>query len=256
MADGGQSAATGGGRASGGASAGAPAFQLPRVQARNLSDEVHGILRAAILTQDIPAGTRLYEAELASQLSVSRAPIREALRVLEHEGLVQSFPRRGAIVVAVPEDEIQTFYQLRADIESTAFARAAERITDAQLIELEDCLAVLDRAYAAGDVDGVLEADLAFHSAVMTISGLTVLRRAWSSFDGPLRLRAYQLIEADPTPELALIESPDYPHSVLLDTLRRRDPAAAADAIRGHILEVSDLVRQATIRRSETEEAP
>jgi DNA-binding GntR family transcriptional regulator len=230
------------------ASVASVSFRLPRVRQRNLSEEVFGILRGAILSQEIPAGTRLYENDLAGQLEVSRAPIREAFRRLEQEGLIESFPRRGAIVVSVPEDEIKVFYQLRAEIEAVAFARAAATITDAQLRELEACLVRLDAAYDAKNVDRVLEADLEFHTAVMTMSKLTVLRRTWSTFDGPLRLRAYQLIEKDPTPERALVESSEYSHAVLLATLARRDPAAAERAIRGHILEVNDLVRTVTER--------
>jgi DNA-binding GntR family transcriptional regulator len=145
--------------------------------------------------------------------------------------------------VSVPEDEIKVFSQLGAEIEAVAFARVAATIRDAQLRELEDCLARLDAAYAGGNVDRVLDADLGFHTAVMMMSGLTVLRRTWSTFDGPLRLRAYQLIEKDPTPERALVESSEYPHALLLETLARRDPEAAAQAIRGHILEVSELIQ-------------
>ncbi len=97
---------------------------------RNLSEEVYSILRPAILSQEIEPGARLLEAELATELGVSRAPVREAMRMLEHEGLLESLPRRGATVVSVPEDEIQMFYELRAEIEAKAFARAATRITD------------------------------------------------------------------------------------------------------------------------------
>jgi DNA-binding GntR family transcriptional regulator len=230
--------------------AGAAALRLPRVRPQNLSEEVYTIVRSRIIGQGIAPGTRLLEAELAEQLGVSRAPIREALRKLEHEGLIESFPRRGAIVVRVPDDEIEMFYGLRAEIEANAFARACTRITDEDLENLEAIVEELEGAYAAADVDAVLDADLKFHGAVMEISGLTLLRRVWSSFDGPLRLRAYQLIEADPDPETALVESADYPHTRLLAALRARDAEDAANAVRHHILEVSSLYH-ATSRPAE-----
>jgi DNA-binding GntR family transcriptional regulator len=219
-------------------------FRLAPVQPRNLSDEVHGQLRAAILTQDIQAGTRLYEAALATSLGVSRAPVREALRQLEQEGLVHSYPRRGAIVVTLPEDEIEAFYALRADIEARAFARATQHITDEDVDALQETLDDLRVALDRRDVDAITAADLRFHSAVLDLSGFTLLRRVWSSLEGPLRLRVIQFTEASiaahqPSPP----ESERYPHSVLLDALRARDPEAAAVAARGHVIDVQESIR-------------
>jgi DNA-binding GntR family transcriptional regulator len=215
-------------------------YALPRVRAQNLSDDVYHLLRNAVLNQEITAGTRLWESDLAEELGVSRAPVREALRKLEHEGLVESFPRRGAVVVSVPEDEIRTFYELRATIEAKAFARACERATEAQLDELGEIVERMHDAYAAADVDGVLDADMRFHSQVMEISGLTILRRAWATFDGPLRLRAWQLIESAPDPRAAVVESDRYPHALLLERLRARDVDGAAAAARRHIEEIGE----------------
>lgn len=222
-----------------------PRYRLPRVLPRNLSDEVYAILRAAILSHEIEPGVRLLEAELAAQLGVSRAPVREAMRKLEHEGLLESLPRRGATVVTLPEDEIQLIYELRAAIEEEAFARAAVRITEADLEGLRHDLAALHEAYRAGDVDAVTAADRAFHGAVIAVSGLTLLRRVWANFDGPLRLRIYQLIDAAANPDSAFIESREYSHARLLEALEARDPVEAARLVKGHILEVKELVQEA-----------
>jgi DNA-binding GntR family transcriptional regulator len=218
---------------------------LPRVLPRNLSDEVYSILRTAILAHDIEPGARLLEAELAAELGVSRAPVREAIRMLEHEGLLESMPRRGATVVTIPEDEIQMFYEFRADIEAKAFARAALRITDEEIEGLRDRLATLHAAYRAGDIDAVTAADREFHGAVVSIAGLTLLRRLWSNFDGPLRLRIYQLVEAAANEDTAFIESREFSHARLLDALAAHDPDEAARLVSGHILEVKELVREA-----------
>jgi DNA-binding GntR family transcriptional regulator len=218
---------------------------LPRVLPRNLSQEVYSILRAAILAHDIEPGARLLEADLAAELGVSRAPVREALRMLEHEGLLESLPRRGATVVTIPEDEIQMFYEFRANIEAKAFARAAVKITDEEIEELRDRLAMLHAAYRSGDIDAVTSADREFHGAVVAIAGLTLLKRLWSNFDGPLRLRIYQLVDAAANDDTAFIESREYPHARLLDALAAHDPDEAARLVSGHILEVKELVREA-----------
>jgi DNA-binding GntR family transcriptional regulator len=220
-------------------------YRLPRVLARNLSDEIYSILRAAILSHDIEPGTRLLEAELAAELGVSRAPVREAIRKLEHDGLLESLPRRGATVVTVPEEEIQIFYELRSDIEAKAFARAAGRVTDADLEGLREKLLAIHAAYEAADVDAVTDADREFHGAVLAISGLTLLRRIWSNLDGPLRLRIHQLVDAAADPDSAFIESREYSHARLLEALAARDADEAARLVRGHILEVKELVREA-----------
>lgn len=225
--------------------------RLPRVLPRNLSAEVYTILRNAILSHDIEPGGRLLEADLAAELGVSRAPVREAIRMLEHEGLLESLPRRGATVVSVPEDEIQLFYEFRADIEAKAFARAAERITDDELAGLRERLEALHAAYRSEDVDAVTAADREFHGAVVGIAGLTLLRRLWSNIDGPLRLRIYQLVEAAANPDTAFIESTEFSHARLLEALEARDPDEAARRVRGHILEVQELVRAAHPERLE-----
>jgi DNA-binding GntR family transcriptional regulator len=215
-------------------------FKLPRVAARNLSEEVHTNIRAAILGQDIQPGTRLFEADLAASLGVSRAPVREAIRQLEQEGLVHSFPRRGATVVALPEDEIEAFYELRADIEARAAARACEFITDADLAFLEDTLEELRRALEAADVDAIAEADVRFHRTVLDVSGFTLLKQVWSSLEGPLRIRVYQFSELEGPGARLTDEGERHGHRVQLEALRARDPERAAAVARGHVLDVRE----------------
>src|SRR5688500_1498911 len=80
-------------------------LNLQRIQPRVLRQEVLTALRTAILANEITAGSRLLEADVAEQMGVSRAPVREAIRHLEQEGLVEIFPHRGAVVVGLPEAE-------------------------------------------------------------------------------------------------------------------------------------------------------
>src|SRR5687768_1927778 len=100
------------------------------VERRVLRHEVLLGLRTGILSGDIRPGTRLLEVPLANELGVSRGPIREALRQLEQEGLVEFFPHRGAVVVGVAEAEVETIYGIRALLEGRAFARACRVVTD------------------------------------------------------------------------------------------------------------------------------
>lgn len=217
-------------------------LQLPRVEPKNLSREVFEILRAKIATGAIPAGTRLFEVEVARSLGVSRGPLREALRQLEHEGLVQSFPRRGATVVSIPEAEIQTFYELRADIEAAAFAIVCQQATSEQLDRLDGLVDNIHAALKAQDADADAQADYAFHGAVVEMAGFTLLRRIWQALDGPLRLRTYQFVEFSP-PGGEFLEIGDAQHHHLAAALRSGDPELAARLARQHILEVRDLIQ-------------
>lgn len=211
---------------------------LPRIEPRVLRREVLAAIRAAILSGEIPPGSRLLEADLASRMGVSRAPVREAVRQLEQEGLVESFVHRGAVVIGLPEDEVEAIFEMRALIEGKAMERACIRATEADLARLVDCLVGMDAALARRDLDEVAELDLRFHGAIMEISGLSLLRRIWSSLDGLVRVRSYQALERE-TPESAhFLEDSVASHERLIDALRQRKPLLAAERIREHILEV------------------
>ena len=112
-------------------------LNLQRIQPRVLRQEVLTALRTAILANEITAGSRLLEADVAEQMGVSRAPVREAIRHLEQEGLVEIFPHRGAVVVGLPEAEIDAIYELRAVIEGRATAASVGVVGEAELARLE-----------------------------------------------------------------------------------------------------------------------
>ncbi|HEY8885215.1 MAG TPA: GntR family transcriptional regulator, partial [Chloroflexota bacterium] len=99
----------------------------PPVQ-RALRSDVYDALRRAIITGAISSGQRINETEIGRQMQISRAPIREAIRVLEQEGLLESVPRRGTFVVSLSSADIEEVYTLRADIEARAIRRALPRL--------------------------------------------------------------------------------------------------------------------------------
>ena len=160
---------------------------LPPVERRVLRHEVLLGLRTGILSGDIAPGTRLLEVPLANELGVSRGPIREALRQLEQEGLVEFFPHRGAVVVGVAEAEVETIYGIRALLEGRAFARACRVVTDEDIDALAAMVAKMIEASEAGDLRAVTELDLQFHGRVVELSGFQYLRRLWANIDGVIR---------------------------------------------------------------------
>jgi len=213
-------------------------LRLPRVQPRVLRQEVLEAIRSAILANRIKPGTRLLEAEVATRMGVSRAPVREAIRQLEQEGLVEFFPHRGAVVVGLPEDEIDAIYELRAEIEARAIARACATASETDLTRLEGLIADMQKALKQHDIDEVAEIDLRFHGAIVELSGFSLLRHIWQSLDGLVRVRSYQALDRPGRAAQYFLSGSIASHSVLIDALRARDAAMAADAIRAHILDV------------------
>jgi DNA-binding GntR family transcriptional regulator len=213
-------------------------LRLPRVQARVLRQEVLEALRSAILANRIKPGSRLLEAEVASRMGVSRAPVRESIRQLEQEGLVEFFPHRGAVVIGLPEDEIDAIYELRAGIEARAIARACATVTDDDLTRLNGLITDMQKALRQHDIDEVAEIDLRFHGAIVDLSGFSLLKHIWQSLDGLVRVRSYQALDRPGRAAQYFLSGSIASHSVLVDALRARDPERAADAARAHILDV------------------
>lgn len=212
---------------------------LGTVERRVLRHEVLDGLRTGILGGEILPGTRLLEVPLATQLGVSRGPIREALRQLEQEGLVEFFPHRGAVVVGVADDEIETIYGIRALLEASAFGRASRIVTDDDLAGLSETVERMIAASEEGDVDTVTELDLRFHGRVVELSGFQYLRSLWASIDGLVRLRTYRSAARVGIDESAgardWLIGPSVEHRLLVDALRARKPSVAARAARRHI---------------------
>lgn len=212
---------------------------LPPVERRVLRHEVLLGLRNGILAGEIAPGTRLLEVPLAAELGVSRGPVREALRQLEQEGLVEFFPHRGAVVVGVAEVEVDTIYGIRALLEGRAFARACRIATEEDLEGLAETVEQMVSASEAGDIATVTELDLTFHGRVVELSGFQYLRRLWTSIDGVVRSRTFDTAErpelSDPARARDWLIGPSLEHRELVDALRKRRPAAAARAATAHV---------------------
>lgn len=217
-------------------------LHLQKIQPRVLRQEVLTALRTAILANEIPSGSRLLEADIAEQMGVSRAPVREAIRHLEQEGLVEIFPHRGAVVVGLPEAEIDAIYELRSVIEGRATAAAGGVIGEAELTRLEGLVDDMRGAIKARELETIAEIDLLFHGLIVEWSGLTLLRHIWSGLDGLVRVRSYQALDRPGATARYFLKNAAASHTVLVDALRAGDPEAAALLARQHVLEVPAML--------------
>ena len=131
-------------------------------------------LRNAIIAGQYAPGERLIEVAIARDLGTSRGPVREALRRLETEGLVASFPYRGAVVLAVSDEEIQeVLIPIRLTLERYSVLKAIEMMPDGELAELAKQVWLMEQAAKAGDLMKVVEADLDFHDIMISSTGQT-----------------------------------------------------------------------------------
>jgi DNA-binding GntR family transcriptional regulator len=128
-------------------------------------------LRELIVSGRLPAGSRLFEADLAARMTISRTPVREAIRQLEQEGLVTVYPNRETVVTAFTADDVREIYQLRAAVEGMAAFIAAERREPTALAAMFDVLADMQARVASADEAAYFELDAAFHDQVLRASG-------------------------------------------------------------------------------------
>lgn len=197
---------------------------------------VHERLRERILSGDAAPGTRLIETEIATEMQVSRAPVREALRLLAQEGLVETFSHRGTVVVGVPEDEIASIYELRGMIEARATVRAFRHVTEADLELLAGLATQMDAAFARGDIDQVAELDLAFHGRIVELARMQLMRHIWSSLGGFVRLRTFQRLDRPGQEASSVAGSGVATHGDLIDALRAKDAERARRLAFDHVV--------------------
>jgi DNA-binding GntR family transcriptional regulator len=205
----------------------------PRVDGHGLQGEIHDVLRDAILAGSLPPGARLLQAPLAEHFGTSQTPVREALRRLIQEKLIEYVPRRGAFVREPERTEVEDVYSLRAELEVWAAHRFPLRATGRQRAELRHHLRTLTKAAAADDYQRFVDADMALHQTICEGSGSELLVEIWTAMDNRIRGLRTSIRRATTRryPELAI------EHREIVEGLLRGDVPAAERALRTHLAE-------------------
>ncbi|WP_396918569.1 GntR family transcriptional regulator [Mycolicibacterium sp.] len=194
-----------------------PATQRRRgVRCEQLSDEVAAHLRAEIMTGVLRPGTFIRLDETAATLGVSITPVREALRTLRGEGMVQLEPHRGHVVVPLSRTDVEDIFWLQATIARELAATVVERITDEQIDELERLNGELAEAVGQQDHELISSAEFAFHRAFNHASGR--IKLAWFLLHVARYLPA-MIYSSDPGWGADAVQG----HRELIAALRRRD---------------------------------
>lgn len=192
-------------------------------------------IRRNILDSTVSVGTALSEYQLAKEIGVSRTPVREALKRLEHEGLVRTVARRGTFVADLSVRDIVEIYQVRIQLEAFAARVAAERIEPS---EVDDLLEELDRAenlVPRGRLEAAREHDRHLHRQIIESTSNVRLARILMTLDDQVhRIRERAMGHAARVPA-TLIE-----HRAVLQAIKTRDGAAAEKAMRDHLQAARD----------------
>jgi DNA-binding GntR family transcriptional regulator len=193
------------------------------------SEKVAAYLRDAILRGTIEPGERLRQEEIAERLGASRLPVREALRMLELEGLTENLVNRGARVPLLDMHQVEVLYRMREQLEPLALSESLLVLTTAQMQRLEE---VHDRIESSEDLEEFIDLDREFH--LLSYTGCSIeqlnasILRLWNCTQH--YRRAFMLVSGQSRRWIVNAE-----HRLILDAIERRDSVDAGRYLSGHI---------------------
>lgn len=195
----------------------------------SLRDRVYEQLRSRIMDLELPPGHRITERDAAAELGVSRVPLREALRLLEAEGLIVLVPRQGAMVAGWSREDVVLLFEVREELETLAARLAATRRTEADLRLLGELVDAAERALESGDAAATAAANAGFHRAVVAACGNPLLKRMMAPLDSRVQW-LFHLTKHRDTREQR------QEHVRLLELIEAGDSDGAAELYRSHIV--------------------
>ncbi|MEO6012834.1 MAG: GntR family transcriptional regulator [Devosia sp.] len=196
----------------------------------NVSRQVYELLRDKIQTIELRPGESINERRLSEWLGVSRTPIREAIRRLSGDGLIEIIPNVGTSVALVDPRRVYEFCVIRRSLECAAVEEAALRMTPAIARQLDRLIDEQDETIESGDMMRNITVDSAFHRLINETSGFATLAEMMQRVMGEI-LRARHLSIKLP----GRLREPIIEHRAIVDALRAGDPAAASQAMRTHL---------------------
>lgn len=194
-----------------------------KIAPSTMKHKVVDLIRDAIIRGDLAPGEHLTEASLSQQMAVSRAPIREALRQLELEGLITNFPNRGCFVTEYTEQDVVEVFSLRATLESMAIELAAPRLTADDFRALREAIEAERQAIVTSKLDALTKLDMRFHEYILIKANNQRLLKAWYEQSDQCQVlmnRRFRTL-SNYTPETVVKD-----HTAIVDGLERGDTMA------------------------------
>ena len=195
-----------------------------------LSNSLLGKLQKDILTGKLKPGDKLTEQELCKAYGVSRTPVREALRQLEADGLVENILNRGAFVVGMSEQDYEDMFELRKAYEVQAVKWAIERITEEEMDRLEETFEFMEFYTLRNDIDKMLTINSGFHQVIYEASHNRMLKKLLSSYQNYLKYKGIESAYDDDYLTTVLEE-----HRAIFKAFKDKDVKAGTLAMEMHI---------------------
>lgn len=195
----------------------------------SLADQVYDKLEADILSGRYERGEVLTELKISETLGVSRTPVREALRRLADEHIIED-ASRGSVVLGINTDDLCDIYEIRCLIEGMAAEKAAERITDSEIEKLKELIDLQEFYALKKDADHIKSVDNDFHELIYRFSGSNVIYTTLMPLHKKIQKYRKASVENEMRAEHSYAE-----HRAILDALIKRDPALAKEKMTEHV---------------------
>lgn len=212
----------------------ADVISIPRAA---LHEQVAQRLRQMLVENRIPPGGKLNERELCEVLNVSRTPLREAIKMLAAEGLVELVPNRGAIAIALTEADVVNTFEVMAGLESQSGELAAQRITDEELAEIRALHFEMLAAYTRNDLSAYYSLNARIHRAINAAAKNPVLTATYNQVNARLQALRFRSNQDGAKWKRAVGE-----HDKMIEALSARDPAAMREVLLTHLTNKRDTV--------------
>lgn len=196
----------------------------------SLTDEIADIVRDRILKGEYEIGEKIKENQIATELRVSRTPIREAFKLLENEGLIDYVPNRGCFAKGFTKQDVDDIYAVREALERLAVERAVERITPEELVSLEEEWELMEFYARKKDSQKVLELNSTFHDIIYSSTRSRFMAQVLRSYKSYIDKTRKSVFYDDTYLEAILTE-----HREILDAIKERDKEKAISAVSCHL---------------------
>ena len=200
-------------------------------QQTSLRVQIADFLRDSVLSGRLKPGEKLVERALAKSLGVGQATVREALQVLEHEGLILKKANTATFVTELSSKQVAEIVDIRMDLEPKAFVLAHQRMTPAKLASLKELLREIDKGVTKSDYYRVSQNDRAFHQTIWKMAENETLDKILNQLCIPLFAYLMVLLSTSQSDLKKRVQ----PHAILIEYLQRKDEVALAKAVRDHI---------------------
>lgn len=205
----------------------------------SLGSKIFILLRDRILNESYKCGDKLNELTLAKELKISRTPIREALKQLELEGLVESIPNKGVYVKGFSPRDIDDMFEIRLSLEGLAVSFAIDRMDEVHLAKIKEVFELLEFYTTKGDFDKVNDFNILFHESIYQATQSTYFEQILKDIHYYVSVTSRHSIARPERLESSLVE-----HRAILEAIIDGDKDEATERIQRHIRKTQMLVRK------------